>query len=677
MAQQVKDSGIISLTSFQENPAQDQSRHPEIKASEDVDGPILQAEEPKEQESHSQPSEDLSLDVVRFLIQEGHITSAQLEYAKNVQEKLDTPKRLSAVLRELGYVEESEIRETLRKNRTGMRLGSLLVELNYISEDQLRATLSQQRQGNSSKRLGELLIENHYITEFELAQALSVQLGYPYVDLRPNMVDPSLAKKASKQFLLTHRILPLGKENGTVRIAMADPLDSTALAAVQEVFGAKLTLCIALESALRESLDTFDRQLSPSKKVEVEEHEVVKLVNQLLSEALKTGASDIHIEPLAKRTRVRMRKDGSLIQHMELPRDLHASIVARIKVMAKANIAEKRRHQDGRILFEPGAAEQSVDIRASFYVTIFGEKVVMRLLTRKAGLYKVGDLGMGAKVLDRFVEEVLELPTGVVIITGPTGSGKTTTLYASINHCNRVDTSIITAEEPVEYVIEGISQCPIDPKIGLTFEESLRHILRQDPDIIILGEIRDKQSAESAIQAALTGHKVLTTFHTEDSIGGLLRLMNMDIEAFLISSTVVCVLAQRLIKRVCPHCRKSYLPSAKDLRRLQYEPQSIQGYSFSIGAGCSRCSYTGYQGRTGIFEILILNEHVKEAIRKRKTSYAIRRISVETTGLVTLLEDGIVKAARGITSIPEVLRNLPLLDPPRPLDQIHRLIGEI
>jgi type IV pilus assembly protein PilB len=371
-----------------------------------------------------------------------------------------------------------------------------------------------------------------------------------------------------------------------------------------------------------------------------------------------------------------MRKDGSLIHHMEIPKDLHASIVARIKVMAKANIAEKRRHQDGRILFEPGAAEPGVDIRVSFYVTIFGEKVVMRLLTRKAGLYKIGDLGMGSKVVDRFVEEVLELPSGVVIITGPTGSGKTTTLYASINHCNRVDTSIITAEEPVEYVIEGISQCPIDPRIGLTFEESLRHILRQDPDIIILGEIRDKQSAESAIQAALTGHKVLTTFHTEDSIGGLLRLMNMDIEAFLISSTVVCVLAQRLIKKVCPHCRKTYLPSAKDLRRLQYEPQSIQGYTFSIGAGCSRCSYTGYQGRTGIFEILVLNEHVKEAIRRRKTSYAIRRVSVETTGLVTLLEDGIVKASRGITSIPEVLKNLPLLDPPRPLDQIQRLIGE-
>jgi len=345
--------------------------------------------------------------------------------------------------------------------------------------------------------------------------------------------------------------------------------------------------------------------------------------------------------------------------------------------MASADITEKRRHQDGRILLGSAENGDEVDIRVSFYVTLFGEKVVMRILNKKPELYRIKDLGMGSKTLARFKEDVLDLPSGVVIITGPTGAGKTTTLYASINYANNPDTNIITAEEPVEYVIEGISQCSIDPKIGLTFEETLRHMLRQDPDIIILGEIRDKFSAESAIQAALTGHKVLTTFHTEDSIGGLLRLMNMDIETFLISSTVVSVVAQRLLKKVCPYCRKDYPPSAKELRQVRYRPESIQGYRFQIGSGCQRCDHTGYLGRTGVFELLVLNEYVKEAILQRKTSYEIRRISIETTGLVTLLEDGLAKAAKGITSIPEVIRQLPLLEAPRPLDQIYRIIGDI
>jgi type IV pilus assembly protein PilB len=240
-----------------------------------------------------------------------------------------------------------------------------------------------------------------------------------------------------------------------------------------------------------------------------------------------------------------------------------------------------------------------------------------------------------------------------------------------------VDTCIITAEDPVEYVIEGIAQCPINPKIGVTFEETLKSMLRQDPDVIILGEIRDKVSAESAIQAALTGHKVLTTFHTEDSIGGLLRLMNMDIETFLISSTVVSVVAQRLLKKVCPDCKKPYTPTAADLRRLRYKAEDLRGADFQLGSGCEQCYYTGYAGRVGVFELLVLNEYVKDAVLSCKTSYEIRRISLETTGLVTLLEDGIAKAARGITSIQEVIRHLPLMEAPRPLEQINRIIGDL
>lgn len=457
---------------------------------------------------------------------------------------------------------------------------------------------------------------------------------------------------------------------------MADPLNSAAMETAERLFGANLIPAIALESSIKNALDIFENLETAEAEIETDQAEIVQMVDKLIKEALEKDVSDIHLEPFKNRLRVRFRKDGTLIHHTDISKDLEGAIINRIKIMASADIAEKRRHQDGRMLLPASQFGNEIDIRVSFYVTLFGEKAVMRILAQKPELFKVNDLGMSIKMLDRFREEALELPTGVILITGPTGAGKTTTLYAAINYCNNVGTNIITAEEPVEYVIEGVSQCSINPKIGITFEETLRHILRQDPDIIVLGEIRDKFSAESAIQAALTGHKVLTTFHTEDTIGGLLRLMNMEIETFLISSTVVSVVAQRLLKKLCPYCQETYVPSPRDLRRLKYEAKAIRNFEFKIGAGCERCDYTGYKGRIGVFELLVLNEYVKNAILNQKTSYEIRRISMETTGLVTLLEDGMGKAAQGTTSLQEVMKNLPTLEAPRPLDQILRLIGE-
>ncbi len=278
-------------------------------------------------------------------------------------------------------------------------------------------------------------------------------------------------------------------------------------------------------------------------------------------------------------------------------------------------------------------------------------------------------------MLDHFIYEALEIPTGVMIITGPTGSGKTSTLYSCVNYLNDIHTSIITAEDPVEYVIDGISQCSINPKIGVTFEETLRHIVRQDPDVIVLGEIRDNFSAETAIQAALTGHKVLTTFHTEDSIGGLIRLMNMEIEAFLISSTVVCVVAQRLLRKVCRHCAEPYQPTPLDLSRLGMTANDLVGATFLLGRGCKECRFSGYRGRVGIFELLVMNEMVKNAILANKSSYDIRKISVETSGMVTLLEDGLVKGARGQVSLQEIITDLPRLGKTRPLHELRRILG--
>jgi type IV pilus assembly protein PilB len=296
-------------------------------------------------------------------------------------------------------------------------------------------------------------------------------------------------------------------------------------------------------------------------------------------------------------------------------------------------------------------------------------------LNKKDQLLNMHEIGMVARMLERFRYDALDIPSGVTIITGPTGSGKTTTLYAGVSYLNDIHTSILTAEDPVEYVIDGISQCSMDPKIGLTYEETLRHVVRQDPDVIVVGEIRDRFSAETCIQAALTGHKVMTTFHTEDSIGGLIRLLNMDIEAFLISSTVVCVLAQRLLRRVCPNCAEPYVPAPAELRRIGYAGNDIKGSKFRAGRGCSMCHYTGYKGRVGVFELLILNELVKDALLAKKTSYEIRRLSIETSGLVTLLEDGICKAANGETSFQELLRHLPRVGKPRPLSELKRLLG--
>jgi type IV pilus assembly protein PilB len=343
--------------------------------------------------------------------------------------------------------------------------------------------------------------------------------------------------------------------------------------------------------------------------------------------------------------------------------------------MAGAGVSDKRRHQDGRVRFEDPVSGQSSDLRASFYATLNGQKIVLRVLHRKAIRIDIRETGLAPRVLDRFLEEALDVPSGVILITGPTGSGKTTTLYGAVNYLNNEETSIVTAEDPVEYVVDGISQCSINTQLNITFEETLRHMVRQDPDVIVLGEIRDNFSAEAAIQAALTGHKVLTTFHTEDTIGGLLRLMNMDIETFLISSTVVSVLAQRLLRRVCSHCAQPYNPTLMELRKLGYTANEITAGRFVSGKGCEHCRFTGYSGRVGVFELLVLNEDVKTAIRSAQSSSQIRRVSMETSGLVTLIEDGIAKAALGQTTIAEVLKNLPRMKKPRPIPELFRLTG--
>lgn len=456
-------------------------------------------------------------------------------------------------------------------------------------------------------------------------------------------------------------------------VAFADPLDKKSIEVANKFFGGSVSPAIAEKKSLSNTIKLLTN-LAAGKTVNVDGKTVAGIVNSLIVAAIKEDCSDIHIEPQSDRLQVRFREDRVLCHYKDFPPDIIPTLTSRIKIMCGADIAEKRRHQGGRILFDYD--EGSIDIRVSFCITIYGEKIVFRLLKQKRELLDIHTIGMAPNMLTRFLEDAVYQPSGVLLVTGPTGSGKTSTVYSCINHIKNPQISIITAEEPVEYIIDGIAQCSIDPSINMTFEETLRHIVRQDPDVILIGEIRDNASAEMAMQSALTGHKVLSTFHTEDSIGGLIRLLNMDIAPFLISSTIVSVLAQRLLRQVCESCAEEVNPTPIQLQRMGISAADLQGARFRKGRGCSASKQTGYKGRVGVFELLVLNERVRDAIIEQKTSHEIRQISVQHSGLITLLEDGLVKAAAGATTIEEILRCLPKLSRPRPLAEIRRLSGE-
>ncbi len=611
-------------------------------------------------------------EIASFLVRAGHLTADQLRYAQRVHTKLGTNRTLLSVLEELRFITPQQVRETLRTHRVSVRLGALLVELGYLREADLKMALSLQKE-RPGQRLGEVLTQNHFIGENELYDVLADQLGFERVSLATCDLDRRLLRGTPVKWFAQRDCLPVRTADGRLLVAFVDPLNQDNITAVRQLLGDDFTVAITSPSDLKRGLGRLEIDQAAVPAAQVRENAIVTEVQTILQDALKDGVSDIHVEPMKDRLRIRFRQDGTLAAYRDLPLDMSAAFTSRIKVLAGADIAERRRHQDGRILFETSTGE--IDIRVSVYVTIHGEKVVMRLLNNRSTLLDVHDTGMAPRMLQHYLEDALDAPSGVVLVTGPTGSGKTTTLYASINYLNDAKTSIITAEDPVEYVIDGISQCSINPKISVSYEETLKHIVRQDPDVIVIGEIRDLFSAETAIQAALTGHKVLTTFHTEDSIGGLLRLLNMNIEAFLISSTVVSVVAQRLLRRVCPDCAEDHLLKPHELRRLGYELKDAPGLTFRQGRGCSRCRHLGYRGRVAIFELLVLSEPVKDAVISRKTSYEIRRISTESSGLVTLLEDGIVKAAGGLTSFEEIIRMLPRLSKPRPLPELRRLLG--
>jgi general secretion pathway protein E len=539
-----------------------------------------------------------------------------------------------------------------------MRLGEILIERRLITQEDLDRALELQRERGD--KLGKILVDLGFIANRDVLSALSDQLQVPVLAIEgPPAISPE-TETLSPKFLRQFRCLPVALHDHTVTLAMADPLDFETRSTVTACTGLRVLAGIAAE---QEILDAIDRFYGQTTKTETEfatatgdeedlehlrdmasEAPVIRLVNAMIAQAVEKRASDIHIEPFEKEFRVRYRIDGVLVSQDSPQRELKAAIISRVKLMAKLNIAERRLPQDGRIKVKTLGRE--VDLRVSTLPTLYGESVVMRLLDRSAGdFYDLERLGFDQHMLSR-MEHYTSLPHGIFLVTGPTGSGKSTTLYSALKRINQSDKKIITIEDPVEYQMDGINQIHVNPQIGLTFASGLRHIVRQDPDVIMVGEVRDRETADIAIRAALTGHFVYSTLHTNDAPSAISRLTDMGVENYLITSSLVGVLAQRLVRVICTNCKTSAGTAVTP------DGDTIQVFR---GAGCENCFHTGFRGRVGIFELMDLNEEMRGLIMRNEDASQITA-SARRNGMRNLREDGWLKARSGLTTAEEVLR---------------------
>lgn len=623
------------------------------------------------------------------LINEGLLTHEQLSKARKLSEHLEGKKTLGDVLLEMNLISKPRLDEFVRRHSSRLSLSDILIARRLVTEHDVMAARELQRKtAPRSKRIGETLVEMGLIEERHVVDALAEKFNLPILDPDITEIDVELVRRVSLKYLRRQFALPIKLDGGTLQLLVADPTMTHFVEEIERLFTCRVRLAVATSSIITQKLDLIDALLQGKDsgiadyqkvkyhtleaQAQTGEDRVVQMVDQLIKSAIEEGASDVHLEPMANKLRIRYRIDGVLVHKIDFPRDYTPRIISRIKILADADVAERRRHQDGRIFVK--TEKQEIDVRVSFYATVFGENVVLRILN-KASLIGLQELGFAANILRIYSEDVLAAPSGITLITGPTGSGKTTTLYSSIDHCNDPTVKIITCEDPVEYVIDGISQCSINEKIGLTFNETLKSIVRQDPDIIVIGEIRDRFSADVAVQSALTGHKVFATFHTEDSVGALVRLINMEIETSLIASTIGAVLAQRLVRKVCSSCRTSYSPEDRVLRRFALTRAELNGFTLFQGKGCSACNFTGYRGRLGIYELLVPNADIRDGILQKRTMQEIRQMSLESASLCTMQEDGMIKALRGVTTLEEVLENAPRVFHHRPLETLLTIVG--
>jgi general secretion pathway protein E len=540
-----------------------------------------------------------------------------------------------------------------------MRLGEALIERRLITQDDLERALELQKE--RGEKLGRILVDLGFVALRDVLGVLSEQLQVPLVAIdAPPAVTPE-TEALSARFLRQFRCLPLAVDGTSLHLAMSDPLDLETIAAVKTSTGLKVLPALASEQEILDAIDKYYGESAPAAEMNfgedaeasqdleqlrdmASEAPVIRLVNAMIAQAVEKRASDIHIEPFEKEFRVRFRIDGVLYNQEAPPRELKAAIISRVKLMAKLNIAERRLPQDGRIKVKTLGRE--VDLRVSTLPTLYGESVVMRLLDRSAGdFYDLARLGFDKHMLAR-MEHYTQMPHGIFLVTGPTGSGKSTTLYSALKRINGAERKIITIEDPVEYQMDGINQIHVNPQIGLTFAAGLRHIMRQDPDVIMVGEIRDRETADVAIRSALTGHFVYSTLHTNDAPSAITRLTDMGVENYLITSSLVGVLAQRLVRTICPDCKEPAKP------RMSPSGDPVPTFR---GAGCERCFGSGFLGRVGIFEMMELNEEIRSSIMHNEDAAKIAA-AARRNGMRSLREDGWLKVSVGVTTPEEVMR---------------------
>ena len=567
---------------------------------------------------------------------------------------------------------------SLEFNPQASKIGEILIHINKLSESQLQEALLVQKK--TKNKLGVVLVKNGFITEDDLVTVYSMQLGYRKADDEFLLnIDPKVASIIPEEFARQNAVLVLEKSNSSIKVAMEDPEDITCIDALQRLTGLVPDVLVVGPNTLERALDEVYGEIKKSgevkevfegitvisgddeKKEEVdlspekaskEDAPIVKLVNMILQESIKERATDIHIEPQEKNVIVRIRIDGVLQTIMTPPNTSLSGLVTRIKILSKLNIAEKRLPQDGRFTIK--TTEKEIDVRVSILPTIYGEKIVMRLLDKTGFAFNLKSLGLDKDLIQIF-QNVITRPYGLIIVSGPTGSGKSTTLYASLKEIKNDLINITTVEDPVEYHLDGINQVQVFEHIGLTFGASLKFILRQDPDILLIGEIRDKETADIAVKFSLTGHLVFSTLHANDAVSTITRLLDLGVPPFLVGACVNLVMAQRLVRKICPHCREEYDPTDDDLKLVGLSRKRLNGKKLHQAKGCRECRNTGYLGRIGIFELIPMTRKVRALIYDNSNEDEIRSCALEE-GMVTLRESGLRKILDASTTIQEVLR---------------------
>jgi len=556
-------------------------------------------------------------------------------------------------------------------------LGQLLLWNNIITQEQLEEALKEQKKTN--KKLGSILIEKGFVKEDMLNEFLSKQYGVEPINLSKVNIQKEAIEKIPAQLAKKYMLIPIAIKGNKLEIAISDPTNILAFDDLRFITGLNIQPYLSNESSIIKAIDKYygaskeldtiidsineyetsldiisDEEIEESiKNLEEESSEepIIKLANTILLKSIKSQASDIHLEPYENDLRVRYRVDGKLMEFMKLSKTIAPAVTSRFKIMAKLNIAEKRLPQDGRIRIKTGGKD--IDLRVSTLPTVYGEKTVMRILDRSSVKVNLNDLGFEASDLEKYTKAITS-PYGMVLVTGPTGSGKTTTLYASLNKINKEDVNIMTAEDPVEYNIEGINQVHIKEEIGLTFAEALRSFLRQDPDVIMVGEIRDTETAEISIRSALTGHLVFSTVHTNDASSTIMRLEDMGIEKYLIASSLVLILAQRLVRKICPHCKTKIDVPPNALEEIGFNKEEAKTISVYKGKGCEYCNNTGYKGRVAIYEVMPISDKIKDMILHEASVSEIKQQAIRE-GMSTLRMSGLKKIKEGVTTIEEVM----------------------